>query len=48
MEVVVGRVDNTIIGASLSEPHTSVTALCMRVCMYAWTDHLLEILNKRV
>ena len=32
------------IGASLSEPHTSVTALCMRV--YAWTDHLPQILNQ--
>ena len=28
------------IGASLSEPHTSVTALCLRVCIYAWTDHI--------
>ena len=45
-----------IIGASLSEPHTSVTSLRTRVCIYlcllarllAWTDHLPEILNKRV
>ena len=31
------------IGASLSEPHTSVTALGTCVCMFAlcaWTDHL--------
>ena len=34
--------------ASLSNPHTSVTALRTRVCMLAWTDHLPEILNKRV
>ena len=38
--------------ASLSEPHTSVTALRMCVCMYAcllaWTDHLPEILNKHL
>ena len=41
---------------SLSEPHTSVTALRMRVCIYAhiyaymlaWTDHLPEILNERI
>ena len=41
-----------IIGASLSEPHTSVTALRTRVSVYPsiypWTDHLPEILNKRV
>ena len=37
-----------VIGASLSEPHTSVTALRMHVYVYLWTDHLLEILNKRV
>ena len=35
-----------VIGASLSEPHTSVTSLGMRVCIYAWTDHLPKILNK--
>ena len=35
-------------GASLSEPHTSVTSLRTRVCIYAWTNHLPEILNKRV
>ena len=33
-----------LIGASLSEPHTSVTALRMHVCIYkccfAWTDHI--------
>ena len=32
------------IGASLSEPHTNVTALrtrvCMLVCLFVWTDHL--------
>ena len=37
-----------IVGASLSEPHTSVTSLRTRVCMLAWTYHLPEILNKRV
>ena len=26
---------NKVIGASLSEPHTSVTSLCTRVCMFA-------------
>ena len=47
---------NLIVGASLSEPHTSVTSLRTRVCIYlcllacllAWTDHLPDILNKRV
>ena len=37
----------TLIGASLSEPHTSMTPLrnaC--VCVHAWTDHLPEILNQ--
>ena len=29
-----------VIGASLREPHTSVTALHTHVCIYAWTDHL--------
>ena len=46
----------TVIGASLSEHHTSMTSLRMCVCIYAcllacllaWTDHLPEILNKRV
>ena len=28
-----------IIGVSLSEPHTSVTALRTRVCMYGSMDH---------
>jgi len=41
-----------IIGASLSEPHTSVTSLhtcvCMFACLLAWSDHLPKILNKRV
>ena len=40
-----------LIGASLSEPHTSVTSLracvCMLVCLLAWTDHIPEILNIR-
>ena len=40
-----------LIGASLSEPHTSVTSLracvCMLVCLLAWTDHIPEILNMR-
>ena len=26
-----------MIGTSLSEPHTSVTALCKRMCMLLWT-----------
>ena len=34
-----------LIGASLSKPHTSVTALRTRVYVYLWTDHLPEILN---
>ena len=37
-----------IFGASLSKPHTSVTALHMRVCIYVWTDHLPEILNEQI
>jgi len=39
-----------IIGASLSEPHTSMTSLhtCVYVCLLAWTDHLPKILNERV
>ena len=45
-----------VFGASLSEPHTSVTSLrtcvciyaCLLACLLAWTDHLPEILNKRV
>ena len=43
-----GTQTKVIIGASLSEPHTSVTALHMHVYVYLWTDHLPEILNKRV
>ena len=35
------------IGASLSEPHTSVSSLRVCVCMLAWTDHIPEILNMR-
>ena len=35
---------NALIGASLSEPHTSVTSLhtcvCMLACLLAWTDHI--------
>ena len=30
-----------IIGASLSKPHNSVTALWKCVCIYVWTNHLL-------
>ena len=43
-----------MVGASLSEPHTSVTsntsvtALRTCVCIYAWTDHLPKILNQRI
>ena len=29
-----------LIGTSLSEPHTSVTALSTCVRIYVWTDHL--------
>ena len=29
-----------IFGASMSEPHTSLTALCTHVCMLVWTDYL--------
>ena len=42
----------SLIGVSLSKPHTSVIALHTRVCiwpaMLAWTDHLPEILNLRI
>ena len=41
------KYDMYLLGASLSEPHFSVTALHMRVCicqsvytMLVWTDHL--------
>ena len=44
----ISRISTLFIGASLSEPHTSVTSLHTHVCIYAWTDHLLETLNKRV
>ena len=41
-----------IIGASLIEPHTRVTALhtrvSIRLTIYLWTDHLPEILNLRI
>ena len=39
-----------VIGVSLSKPQTSVTLLHVRVyvCLLAWTDHLLEILNQRI
>ena len=48
-----GSVTNLrVIGARLSEPHTSMTPLRTRVCNYAsllaWTNHLSKILNKRV
>jgi len=44
-----------LVGASLSEPHTSVTSLracvcmlvCLLACLLAWTDHIPEILNMR-
>ena len=32
-----------VIGASLSEPHTSVTALRTRVCIYACLDRSLTV-----
>ena len=35
--------EDGIIGASLSEPHTSVTALRMRVCIYACLDRPLTV-----
>ena len=39
-----------LIGASLSEPYTSVTSLhtcvCMFACLLAWTDHLPKTLNE--
>ena len=42
----------SVIGASLSEPHTSVTVLRTGVSIYTyvylWTDHLPEILNLRI
>ena len=41
-----------IIGASLREPNTSVTALrtcvSIRLSDYLWTDHLPEIINLRI
>ena len=44
--VLCERRSKLLIGASLSGPHTSMTALRMRVCIYAcfvlaWTDHLM-------
>ena len=38
----------SLIGTSLSEPHTSVTALRMHVCILVWTNHLPQMLNQRV
>ena len=44
---------STVIGPSVSEPHTSVTSLracvctCTLACLLAWTDHIPEILNMR-
>ena len=42
------KFEQLLVGASLSEPHTSVTALhtcvcvcLLAVCLLAWTDHLL-------
>ena len=47
-----GYVGVTVIGASLSEPHTSMTALhtcvCIYACLFVWTDHLPEVLNERI
>ena len=37
-----------IIGASLSEPHSSITALHAWLCMLVLTDHLLHILNEYI
>ena len=40
-----------IIGASLSEPHTSVTALCTCMCMSVCLSvcgHIPKILNERI
>ena len=37
-----------IIGASLSEPHSSITALLAWLCMLVLTDHLLHILNEYI
>ena len=42
---------DVVVGASLSEPHTSVTALrsvCVSIYSYGRTDHLPEILNLRI
>ena len=45
------KVSAVVIGASLSEPHTSVTALrtcvCMSVCLSV-CGHIPKILNERV
>ena len=46
---------SVLVGASLNEPHTSVTSLracvcmlvCLLACLLAWTDHIPEILNMR-
>ena len=51
-------IDGCIFGASLRNPHTSVTALsmcvnlsmfvCLFVCLFVWTDHLLQISSRRL
>ena len=45
----VASIYHATVGASLSEPHTSVPALhtcvCIYACLLAWTDHLL---NERI
>ena len=50
--VTVHPFNKKLIGASLSEPHTSMTALqtcvCICTCMFVWTDHLPEILNGQI
>ena len=32
-----------LVVASLTEPHTSVTALRMRVCIYAWLSEITYV-----
>ena len=45
-----GVASNRLVGASLSEPHTSVTALRTRVSDYPtihlWTDHLTSYISQ--
>jgi len=37
----------TLIGASLSEPHTSVTAFAEVVCMYVWMHVWLRAIYRK-